>query len=85
MSNVSVADKITRVVAEKRGIVVMRDPVRQVVAVGAMRGPAGKAGVGGADISADAGNAITTGTDDGLFAPNDIASDPLAYYILAKN
>lgn len=79
------ADKITRVVAEKRGVVVVREPVRQVVAVGAMRGPAGRAGVGGADISADPGNAITTGTDDGLFAPDDIASDPLAYYILAKN
>ncbi len=79
------ADKITRVVAEKRGVVVVREPVRQVVAVGAMRGPKGSPGVGGADISADAGNAITTGTDDGLFAPDDIASDPLAYYILAKN
>ncbi|MFM7012182.1 MAG: hypothetical protein ACKO0Z_23115 [Betaproteobacteria bacterium] len=85
MSIVSAADKITRVVAEKRGVVVMREPVRQVVAVGAMRGPAGKAGVGGADISTDAGNAITTGTDDGLYSPDDIASDPLAYYIIAKN
>lgn len=83
--SVVTADKITRVVAEKRGVVVMRDPVRQVVAVGAMRGPAGKAGIGGADISADAGNAITTGTDDGLYVPDDIAADPLAYYILAKN
>jgi len=83
--SVVTADNITRVVTERRGVVVMREPVRQVVAVGAMRGPAGKAGVGGADISADAGNAITTGTDDGLYAPDDIASDPLAYYILAKN
>lgn len=37
-----------------------------------------------APISADAGNAITNGVDGGLYVPDDIASDPLAYYILAK-
>ena len=56
-----------------------------VVSVG-QQGPAGKpapvASVGG--ISLDPGNSITNGTDGGLYAPDDIPSDPLAYYILAK-
>lgn len=47
-------------------------------------GPPGPSGAE-AGISSSAGNALTTGEDGGLFVPTDIASDPLAYYILAKN
>lgn len=47
-------------------------------------GPPGPSGAE-AGISGNTGNALTTGSDGGLFVPQDIASDPLAYYILAKN
>lgn len=57
-----------------------------VVSVG-QQGPAGEPApvgyVGG--ISLDPGNSITKGTDGGLYAPDDIPTDPLAYYILARS
>lgn len=36
-------------------------------------------------LSEDAGNAATRGSDGGLYVPDDIPTDPLAYYILARN
>jgi len=41
-----------------------------------------QAAVGG--ISTDEGNALTKGTDQGLYVP-DLVADPVAYYILAKS
>lgn len=42
-------------------------------------------GSGAAQISTDADNQLTLGTDQGLFVPRaQAAADPLAYYILAK-
>lgn len=35
-------------------------------------------------ISSDPGNNLDLGSDEKLYVPDDIASDPLAYYILAK-
>ena len=60
----------------------------QIVVVAAgQQGPPGKpapvVSVGG--ISLDPGNSITNGTDGGLYAPDDIPTDPLAYYILARS
>lgn len=40
---------------------------------------------GSGNISADPGNALTEGSDAGLYVPDDIPSDPLAYYILARS
>ena len=40
--------------------------------------------VGGAGISADPGNRAVAGTDGGVYVPDDLVPDPLAYYILAK-
>ena len=40
--------------------------------------------VGGAHISADTPNRLRWGSDGGLYVPDDLAPDPLAYYILAK-
>jgi len=37
-----------------------------------------------ASISTDPDNRLTRGTDDGLYVKDDLAPDPLAYYILAK-
>ena len=50
-------------------------------------GPPGEKGANGdvSSLSADPGNAITVGTDGGLYAPDDIPTDPLAYYILARS
>ena len=39
---------------------------------------------GGARISSDAGNRAVAGSDGGLYVPDDLTPDPLAYYILAK-
>lgn len=39
---------------------------------------------GGANISSDAGNRAVAGSDGGLYVPDDLTPDPLAYYILAK-
>lgn len=47
-------------------------------------GPPGPSGAE-AGISSSAGNALVTGPDGGLYVPADIPSDPVAYYILAKN
>ena len=38
----------------------------------------------GAHISSDAGNRAVAGSDGGLYVPDDLTPDPLAYYILAK-
>lgn len=46
------------------------------------QGPPGPPGT--SFISNDPGNALTEGADGGLYTPDDIPSDPLAYYILAK-
>lgn len=40
--------------------------------------------VGDARVSADESNRLTRGTDGGLYVPNSLVPDPLAYYILAK-
>ena len=58
-----------------------------VVVSVAQQGPAGKPApvVSGGGISLDPGNIITKGTDGGLYAPDDIPTDPLAYYILARS
>ena len=37
-----------------------------------------------AAIGADAGNRAVAGSDGGLYVPDDLTPDPLAYYILAK-
>ena len=51
-------------------------------------GPQGAAGAPGKDgqthISADTPNRLRWGSDGGLYVPDDLAPDPLAYYILAK-
>lgn len=57
-------------------------------------GPAGPQGVQGVPgpqgkdgqthISADTPNRLRWGSDGGLYVPDDLAPDPLAYYILAK-
>jgi hypothetical protein len=35
-------------------------------------------------VSSDVNNRVTSGSDGGIFVPDDLATDPLAYYILAK-
>lgn len=47
-------------------------------------GPPGKSGTGIALISADAGNQLTEGTDEGLFVPEPSGTDFLALYQLAR-
>ena len=48
-------------------------------------GPVGAPGKDGqTQISADTPNRLRWGSDGGLYVPDDLASDPLAYYILAK-
>jgi hypothetical protein len=48
-----------------------------------IRGPQGPAGPP-AMVSADPNNRLVTGSDSGLYVPNDLTPDPLSYYILAK-
>lgn len=52
-------------------------------------GPQGAAGAPGKDgqtnISADTPNRLRLGSDGGLYVPDDLVTDPLAYYILAKS
>ena len=45
-------------------------------------GPPGKDGQ--THISADTPNRLRWGSDGGLYVPDDLVPDPLAYYILAK-
>ena len=45
-------------------------------------GPQGKDGQ--THISADTPNRLRWGSDGGLYVPDDLTPDPLAYYILAK-
>ena len=45
-------------------------------------GPQGKDGQ--THISADTPNRLRWGSDGGLYVPDDLVPDPLAYYILAK-
>lgn len=47
--------------------------------------PAAWAPFGAEAVSADDGNALTRGGDGGLYVPDDIPADPLAYYILARS
>ena len=51
-------------------------------------GPQGVPGPQGKDgqthISADTPNRLRWGSDGGLYVPDDLVPDPLAYYILAK-
>lgn len=51
----------------------------------AEQGPAGAPGSPPGGLSNDPGNAITHGSDGGIYAPDDIPTDPLAYYILARS
>ena len=46
-------------------------------------GPQGKDGQ--THISADTPNRLRLGSDGGLYVPDDLVPDPLAYYILAKS
>lgn len=62
-------------------LVVESDVEVEVVEV-AEQGQPG-APIGG--LSKDAGNALTHGSDGGIYAPDDIPTDPLAYYILARS
>ncbi len=48
----------------------------------AAQGPPGAPGVG--TVSTDADNRLTLGTDAGLYVPDNLNPDPLAYYILSK-
>ena len=77
---------MTAVIVVQQETIVAERQETVVVAMGA-QGPAGApapvVAVGG--ISNDAGNAITHGTDGGLYTPDDIPTDPLAYYILARS
>ena len=54
----------------------------------AEQGPPGPPGLPGesgvAAISADGGNRARAGSDSGVYVPDDLIPDPLAYYILAK-
>ena len=48
-------------------------------------GPVGAPGKDGqTNISADTPNRLRLGSDGGLYVPDDLVPDPLAYYILAK-
>lgn len=40
--------------------------------------------MGNAEVSSDEANRLTRGTDGGLYVPDSLVPDPLAYYILAK-
>lgn len=55
-----------------------------VVVETGQQGLPGKDG-GEAKISTDPLNRLTKGKDDGLYVSDDLAPDPLAYYILAKS
>lgn len=61
-----------------------------VIEVAGIQGPPGPpgqpgSGPGGAPlISADAFNRAASGSDGGVYVPNRLATDPLAYYLLAK-
>lgn len=49
-------------------------------------GPVGAPGKDGqTNISADTPNRLSLGSDGGLYVPDDLVPDPLAYYILAKS
>ena len=87
------------VVARKNGgTTVVNQPQRTsafvVRGVPGLPGPAGPQGVQGVPgppgkdgqthISADTPNRLRWGSDGGLYVPDDLAPDPLAYYILAK-
>ena len=67
------------IVIEQQGEIEVIEPfsVMEVVEVGQV--------VQQARISADALNRLTRGSDDGLYVSDDLAPDPLAYYILAKS
>ena len=86
MSAVVFVDTQETVVVDRQETVVV-DTRETVVVSGGQQGPPGKpapvVSVGG--ISLDPGNSITNGTDGGLYAPDDIPTDPLAYYILARS
>ena len=87
------------VVARKNGgTTVVNQPQRTsafvVRGVPGLPGPAGPQGVQGVPgpqgkdgqthISADTPNRLRWGSDGGLYVPDDLVPDPLAYYILAK-
>lgn len=81
---------MTAVVVQQRFVVVRGDKRTAVVKEKASRVVVmGRQGLPGRDgagsISTDAGNAIVTGSDDGLYAPDALPTDPLAYYILARS
>ena len=87
------------VVARKNGGTTLVSPPQRTSAfvvrgVPGPPGPAGPQGVQGVPgpqgkdgqthISADTPNRLRWGSDGGLYVPDDLAPDPLAYYILAK-
>lgn len=74
------------IVVDEHCIVVEPEPDILVIAFGDQGppGPPGKSGTGIALISADAGNQLTEGTDEGLFVPEPSGTDFLALYQLAR-
>lgn len=73
-------------------VVVVRDTEEQVTVMVGVLGPEGKKGDKGekgdatvVGVSADPGNNMAVGGDGGLYVPDDIPTDLLAYYILARS
>lgn len=73
-------------------VVVVRDTEEQVTVMVGVLGPEGKKGEKGekgdatvVGVSADPGNFMEVGGDGGLYVPDDIPTDPLAYYLLARS
>lgn len=77
--------KVSFVVTKQRDrVVATANRVETVVSHGT-QGPRGIPGAPAGGISEDAGNSIVNGTDGGLYSPDALPTDPLAYYILARN
>lgn len=65
-------------------LVVESDVEVEVVEV-AEQGAPGAPGSPPGGLSNDVGNAITHGSDGGIYTPDALPTDPLAYYILARS
>jgi len=82
----------TVVVRDTEEQVAVATEERIVVVTEGSIGPEGKKGDKGekgdatvVGVSADPGNNMAVGGDGGLYVPDDIPTDPLAYYILARS
>jgi hypothetical protein len=76
-----VTDSVPAVLVE---IVVSTPALEVELGIPGPPGPPGPPGDIG-NISNDPGNALTAGSDQGLYVPDDITADPLAYYILSRS